>query len=106
MSGTDGGDSPGQKGSPGGAGGSRIDFGEQVRALRVARRLTAAALAQQCGVSRSLVSQIETGRISPSLDVVRRLAAALAVPIAALFGPPDGTPEGATPEARPAVVRR
>ena len=62
-------------------------FGAQVRLLRVARGLTAAALATRCGVSRSLISQVETGRISPSLHVVRQLAAALEVPIGALFAP-------------------
>jgi transcriptional regulator with XRE-family HTH domain len=62
-------------------------FGTQVRLLRVARGLTAAALATRCGVSRSLISQVETGRISPSLHVVRQLAAALEVPIGALFAP-------------------
>jgi transcriptional regulator with XRE-family HTH domain len=63
----------------------QINLGAQVRALRTRRGLTAAALAKRCDVSRSLVSQVETGRISPSLDVVRRLAAALDVPISALF---------------------
>src|SRR5215218_9057472 len=107
MSGTDDREFPGQMGSPGSAKESRIGFGEQVRALRVGRQLTAAALAEQCGVSRSLVSQIETGRISPSLDVVRRLAAALGVPIAALFGPLDGhSPADAPHTAGAAVVRR
>jgi len=96
----------GPMGAPGSAKESRTSFGEQVRALRAGRRLTAATLARRCGVSRSLVSQIETGRISPSLDVVRRLAAALDVPIAALFGPRDGPPGDAAPGARPAVVRR
>jgi DNA-binding XRE family transcriptional regulator/mannose-6-phosphate isomerase-like protein (cupin superfamily) len=71
---------------------TQSSFGAQVRAFRAARRLTAAALAERCGVSRSLISQIETGRISPSLDVVRRLAGALGVPIAALFGPEGGAP--------------
>lgn len=76
-------------------------FGAQVRTLRTAHRLTAAALAERCGVSRSLISQIETGRISPSLDVVRRLASALDVPIAALFGPPGQTGGGAGRVAGP-----
>jgi mannose-6-phosphate isomerase-like protein (cupin superfamily)/DNA-binding XRE family transcriptional regulator len=68
--------------------------------LRTARRLTAGRLAARCGVSRSLISQIETGRISPSLDVVRRLAAALEVPIAALFAGEAGPPgRGPLPSA-------
>ena len=107
MSDADEGRDRGPLGIPGSAKESRVSFGEQVRALRIARRLTAAALAEQCDVSRSLVSQIETGRISPSLDVVRRLAAALGVPIAALFGPRDGHgPADAPHTARAAVVRR
>jgi transcriptional regulator with XRE-family HTH domain len=74
---------------------TQTSFGAQVRTFRTARRLTAAALAERCGVSRSLISQIETGRISPSLDVVRRLAAALDAPIAALFGAGATVPSAA-----------
>jgi transcriptional regulator with XRE-family HTH domain len=96
-----------------------MTLGTQVRLWRTARRLTAHALAARCGVSRSLISQIETDRTSPSLDVVRRLAAALEVPIAALFAPvaplppADGngplhvlTAAPPAPARRPALVRR
>jgi transcriptional regulator with XRE-family HTH domain len=88
----------------------QVAFGGQVRALRAARRLTAAALAARCDVSRSLISQIETGRIGPSLDVVRRLAAALEVPIGALFtaedgrGAPAGTPPGTSAVTAPGAA--
>jgi transcriptional regulator with XRE-family HTH domain len=84
-------------------------FGAQVRLLRVARGLTAAALATRCGVSRSLISQVETGRISPSLHVVRQLAAALDVPIGALFAPsvtlaaPAAWPSGDPPSVPDAL---
>jgi transcriptional regulator with XRE-family HTH domain len=94
-----------------------MTFGTQVRLWRTARRLTAHELAARCGVSRSLISQIETDRTSPSLEVVRRLAAALEVPIAALFAPAAPLPPGengplhlpnpiAAPPRRPALVRR
>jgi len=74
---------------------TQLAFGQQLRVLRAMRRLTAGALAARCGVSRSLISQIETGRISPSLEVVRRLAAALEVPISALFAGDGGVAAGA-----------
>ena len=42
-------------------------------------------LARRAGVSASLVSQIETGKTSPSAKTLRRLAAALEIPVASLF---------------------
>jgi len=47
------------------------------------------SLALKAGVDRSFLSGIESGRRSPSIDVVFRLADALGVPAAALFEPAD-----------------
>src|SRR5262249_10306491 len=49
------------------------------------------ALAQKAGLTPSLVSQIESGKLTPSLRTLGRLAGALQVPIARLFEqPPNG----------------
>lgn len=60
-------------------------IGEKVRQFRKSHQLTIAALAEMLGVSESYISQLESGRIDPSVSMVRKLAAAFQVPIAALF---------------------
>ena len=49
------------------------------------RGLSSAELAKAAGVSRGLISQIELDRANPSIDTLRRVAAALESPIAAFF---------------------
>lgn len=61
--------------------GERLEaFGLEVRQLRKARQMTLATLAQASGVSISHLSAIERGAVNPSLTMMSRVAAALAVP--------------------------
>ncbi len=60
-------------------------LGAGIRALRRERGLTTATLATKCGVSRSMISQVERGLAAPSLDVLWGLARALDVPIGTFF---------------------
>jgi transcriptional regulator with XRE-family HTH domain len=62
----------------------------RIRTLRERAGLSGAELAQAASVSKSLVSQIERGLATPSLETVYRIAAALDVPAFALFL--EGTP--------------
>ena len=71
--------------------------GEAVRERRAERSLTLAALAAAVGISPSALSQIERGQVNPSIMTLRRIAAALSVPVFSLL--PDDGP-------RPAVVVR
>src|SRR5215468_11413955 len=57
----------------------------RVRGLRAARGLSLEALAQACGVSRSMISLIERGESSPTAVLLERLATGLDVPLAGLF---------------------
>jgi transcriptional regulator with XRE-family HTH domain len=66
-------------------------LGERIKALRRERDLQQRQLAEKAALAPSMVSQIESGRLTPSLNTLGRLAAALGVPIAALF---DGEPAG------------
>src|SRR5437660_10854454 len=66
-------------------------LGERIKALRLERELQQRQLAEKAGLTPSMVSQIESGRLTPSLNTVGKIAAALGVPIASLF---DGRPEG------------
>jgi DNA-binding XRE family transcriptional regulator len=52
-----------------------------IKLWREHRALTASALAQQLGISRPYLSQLEAGKRQASLAVLRRLAAALGVDI-------------------------
>lgn len=66
-------------------------LGERIRALRMERELQQRQLAEKAELTPSMVSQIESGRLTPSLHTLGRIAAALGVPIASLF---DGRPAG------------
>jgi transcriptional regulator with XRE-family HTH domain len=75
-----------------------VDPASELRALREQRGLTIASLARQVGISAAAISQIESGTVQPSLMTLRKLAAALAVPVFRFFLPAD--------TAAASVVRR
>jgi transcriptional regulator with XRE-family HTH domain len=52
----------------------QFKFGEKIRAVRERRSLTLREVAEQAGVSESLVSQIERNRVSPALDTLLSIA--------------------------------
>jgi transcriptional regulator with XRE-family HTH domain len=56
-----------------------------VRELRRARGLTGAALADQAGVSRAMVSRIEHGDVQPTAVLLGRLSAALGITLSELI---------------------
>ncbi len=58
----------------------------QIRALRLQRRLTLQELADQAGIGRSYLSRLERGEKAPSIATVVRLAEALGVQVSHLFG--------------------
>src|SRR5262249_28933671 len=53
---------------------------------RITRGWSQAELASRCGVSRTEISGIETGRLVPSVTVALKLAAVLGESVDALFG--------------------
>ncbi len=62
-----------------------MSLGQHIRANRLQQGMTGSELARRAGVSRSLVSQIERGSLSPSIDVLRRIALALDLQVGVLF---------------------
>ncbi|WP_206074440.1 helix-turn-helix domain-containing protein [Antribacter gilvus] len=50
--------------------------GELITRLRLSRGLSMSTLARNAGVPTSTISRIETGRMQPSLAMLRRIAAA------------------------------
>jgi transcriptional regulator with XRE-family HTH domain len=83
----------------------RIDLnqriGLRVRELRVDRGLSLADLAEQSGVSRSMISLVERGEASPTAVVLEKLAGGLGVMLPSLFDAgPDEAPQHRGPLAR------
>ncbi len=62
----------------------------QVRKHRRARGMTVGELAVRAGISKAMLSKIENSLTSSSLTTLARLAAALDVPVTALFRGADG----------------
>lgn len=62
-----------------------VAIGRQVRDLRKHQRMTGADLAAKAGLSVGMLSKIENGVISPSLNTISMLAHALKVPLVQLF---------------------
>ncbi|MDP7193419.1 MAG: helix-turn-helix transcriptional regulator, partial [Arenicellales bacterium] len=60
-------------------------IGQQVRVFRVQLGMTIAVLARQAGLSPGMLSKIENGQTSSSLTTLQAVAAALNVPVTALF---------------------
>ncbi|HYB41149.1 MAG TPA: cupin domain-containing protein [Candidatus Methylomirabilis sp.] len=66
-------------------------LGQRIKALRGDRQLQQRQLAEKAGLTPSMLSQIESGRLTPSLNTLGKPAGALGVSIASLFeAPPDG----------------
>ncbi|MDA7430092.1 XRE family transcriptional regulator [Primorskyibacter aestuariivivens] len=61
-------------------------FGQRLKAKRKARNLTLTELATRSSVSASTISKVENGGVSPTYDVILKLAAGLSIPVSAMFG--------------------
>lgn len=63
-------------------------LGRRVAALRRARKLTLKALGARAGISEATLSRLENGRVKVNAHSLFRLAGALGVDVARLFGGP------------------
>jgi len=64
---------------------SAARIGAQVRALRMAAEVSGGELAKTSGISPSMLSRIERGLVSPSVETLERLANGLGVPASRFF---------------------
>ena len=62
-----------------------VQVGKQIRALRLASDMPASALARRAGLSRSMLSSIEHGLVSPSIEALDRISVALDMPMSRFF---------------------
>jgi transcriptional regulator with XRE-family HTH domain len=77
--------------------------------MRRAKQMTLSKLAEAAGCSESMLSKVEMQRSEPSLTLLRRLAAALEVNVAALFDDVEQTVvlrAGSRPRLGPEGLRR
>src|SRR5919109_4865707 len=70
-----------------------MSLGQRIQELRRKRGFTSRELATNVQVTSSLISQIEHGKTSPSLDTLRRIAKALRVPLIYLLLEDDLEPQ-------------
>ena len=61
-----------------------------IKQIRETKKLSMREIAKRAGVTASLISQIENGRVSPSVETLFALATAMQVPVAHFFAVSDG----------------
>jgi len=66
-----------------------LEIGPKLKEARAKARLSLRVLATRTGFSASFLSQVELGQASPSLASLERIAEALGIQLAALFGNPS-----------------
>jgi transcriptional regulator with XRE-family HTH domain len=82
---------------------STSDLGRRVRAARLAHDLTLETASRLCGVSRSTLSKIENGLMSPTFDVLQKIVVGLKIDLGELFG---STPNKVHASGRRALTRK
>ncbi len=73
---------------------SPVKVGERIRQFRLGLGLSVRPLATQSGFSPSLISQVEHGRVTPSIGSLERIAMALGVSLGKFFAEPDTSAVG------------
>jgi len=74
------------------------NIGENIRNLRKEKKLTLAEMAEMCKCSVSLLSQIETGNVNPSLGAMKAIADALETSLSQLFATGQVVEMGSLPD--------
>jgi transcriptional regulator with XRE-family HTH domain len=70
-----------------------IRFGQRLRSIRRAHRISQEELAERAGRSVEAISNLERGINLPSFETLEQLARALGIPIRDFFELPDGDQE-------------
>ncbi|MEL6282731.1 MAG: XRE family transcriptional regulator [Pseudomonadota bacterium] len=86
--------------------GGRENLGADLRALRRARGVSLAELAEGVGRSIGFVSQVERGLSDPSMDDLRQIAAFYGVPVGLFFGAAASEPREQGKIVRAAARRK
>lgn len=78
------------------AGTTVIQLGNRIRELRAERGLTLQVMAENTGLSSSMLSLVERGKTSPSIGTLVAISSALGVHMSDLFGRAQGAFEAVT----------
>ena len=62
-----------------------VSVGREIRAIRQSQKITVADLSSRTGLSIGMLSKIENGHTSPSLNTLQNLAIALRMPLTSFF---------------------
>jgi transcriptional regulator with XRE-family HTH domain/uncharacterized cupin superfamily protein len=83
------------------------ELGDRIRAARTARGLSLRATAAQAEISPSLLSQVETGKVQPSVSTLYAIVSCLGLSLDDVMGnrPPDRVPAPPAPRRRPDPVQ-
>jgi transcriptional regulator with XRE-family HTH domain len=71
-----------------------VDLAQRVRQLRAARGWTLDQAAESAGISRSAISKIERGAMSPTFQAMQKLARGFGLSLAEFLATPTGPPTG------------
>ncbi len=74
-----------------------MDLGSKLKEVRRSKQITLQEVARETGLSKSFISQVEAGDANPSIGSLKKIADALAIPLAALF---EAEPNGVEPSVR------
>lgn len=75
-----------------------MDLGRKLRTIRKRNRITLQRIADGADLSKSFVSQVESGLANPSIASLKKIANVLGIPLGALL---DGEPAGEATTAAP-----
>lgn len=59
--------------------------GEKIKYLRMQKRLTQKEVASRCGIADSAIRKYESGKVTPKLETIQKIATALNVPFISLL---------------------
>lgn len=58
---------------------TKNEYGEVLKAERIKREISIRQLAEMAGVNKTTIQRIESGEVSPSIDVFERILAAMSM---------------------------
>jgi transcriptional regulator with XRE-family HTH domain len=70
-----------------------IDISERLRDLRLSHKMSQRALARRSGISNATISLIESGKLNPSVAVLKSILIGLKTDLAEFFADGTGDPE-------------
>mgnify|MGYP000595112165 CR=1 FL=1 len=62
-----------------------VSLGKKIRAIRTAKDMKITEMSRLSGLTTSLISQVERGLISPSIETLKKIGNVLDVPLSLLF---------------------